>query len=132
MENWKWGEVHHAFYQHSPFGNGSKLLKLIFEIMEDGGGSESTINVSDFVFDKSNGYMQRHGPTFRQIIHMSREGTQHLFMNSTGQSGNVLSTHYKDAANLFAKGEFTELLMGYQKSSADEITLPLTSASENK
>ena len=118
MRKWTWGGVHYANYQHKPFSS-DKLLKHLFDQNSKGGGSADTINVADSVFDKTDGYKQTFGPTFRQIIKMSPSGDTHQFVNSTGQSGNIVSRHYSDANRLFSQGMYADF-------STTKLTMPLS------
>jgi penicillin amidase len=100
LDDWQWGELHHTSYDHQPFSN-IKLLDQIFARKVSNGGGDNTVNVSGAQFEETIGYRQTFGAGFRQIIAMGHQGateqpTTHLLMNSTGQSGNVLSEHYDD------------------------------------
>lgn len=109
LDDWEWGEVHFTAYDHQPF-SGMKLLDGIFERKIDNGGGANTVNVSGASFEESVGYLQTFGAAFRQIISLGYEGIEakntHLLMNSTGQSGNVVSEHYDDMVVPFRDVEF--------------------------
>lgn len=95
LSEWSWGDIHGTAYHHLPFSR-MKLLDEIFERKISNGGDNNTVNVSSSSFDQSEGYLQTFGAGFRQIIGLNGQQTKHLLMNSTGQSGNVLSSHYDD------------------------------------
>lgn len=122
MKQWKWGNVHFASYRHYPFSN-VRFLKHIFEQNADGGGSADTINVANSIFDRTDGYKQTVGPTFRQVIQMGPAPSTHFFVNSTGQSGNIFSRNYSDANHLFTRGEYLEFLTAEQVASGSAIVL---------
>jgi penicillin amidase len=107
-DDWQWGEVHHTSYDHHPFSD-IKVLDTIFQRRVANGGSGNTVNVASSSFDKSVGYVQRFGAGFRQIVGLSDDQTSHLMMNSTGQSGNVLSEHYDDMVVPFRDLEFISM-----------------------
>lgn len=106
MDNWRWGKVQQAVYIHQPFSN-AKMLDAIFERRVDSGGAANTINVAGSVFKEGEGYKKYMGAGFRQIIELS-DPTRHLYMNSTGQSGQVASIHYDDMIEGFSEGRYEE------------------------
>ncbi|WP_196137569.1 penicillin acylase family protein [Aliikangiella sp. G2MR2-5] len=107
IDDWAWGSVHLTLYEHMPFSN-IKVLDSIFERRISNGGSPNSINVADIQFDESEGYLQKFGAGFRQIIELHNGASKHFFSNSTGQSGQVSSEHYDDMVELFNQVEFTQ------------------------
>jgi penicillin amidase len=107
-ENWRWGEIHHTLYAHRPLSN-AKGLSWLFERRVESGGSPDSIAVSTSVFSDANGYVGAVGPSSRQLIELGPHGNEHLYMNSTGQSGNLMSPHYSDMVGPFARGEYYSL-----------------------
>ena len=108
MESWRWGEIHHTVYEHLPFSR-INLLASLFERKIPSGGSPDTINVANAVYDKSDGYSQTFSAGFRQAIQIDGASTRHVYMNSTGQSGNVMSPHYDDMIKPFRDIQFRAL-----------------------
>ncbi len=100
MDSWHWGEVHETVYEHTPFSS-LKFPARIFERRISSGGSPDTINVANAVYNESEGYEQNFSAGFRQIIQMNNSSVSHWYMNSTGQSGNVLASHYDDMIKPF-------------------------------
>jgi len=100
MDSWRWGDIHHTFYAHMPFSN-VKWLASIFERKVPNGGSPDTINIANAIYKRAEGYDQTLSAGFRQIIQVNGPSTRHLYLNSTGQSGNVLSSHYDDMVKPF-------------------------------
>lgn len=95
MASWRWGEIQTTTYGHTPFSQWKPLAKL-FERRVGNGGSDNSINVASSSFNYADGYLQKFGAGFRQIIAIKGDRTEHFYMNSTGQSGNVMSPHYDD------------------------------------
>jgi penicillin amidase len=95
MSGWTWGKIHTTRYEHTPF-SASNLLRRIFDRNVGNGGAPNSVNVASAVLEDSVGYVQSFGAGFRQIISLGPASAQHLYMNSTGQSGNVMSKHYDD------------------------------------
>ena len=108
MDSWRWGDIHQTVYEHTPF-SGINSLASIFERRVPSGGSPDTINVANAVYDESVGYEQTFGPGFRQIIQIKEASVHHVYMNSTGQSGNVLDKHYDDMVKPFRDAHYYAL-----------------------
>ena len=126
MDAWTWGRLQQARYAHLPFSK-VRGLDHLFEQRSGGGGSPDTINVASGRFVVSEGYVQTFGASFRQIMQMGGSHPQHLYMNSTGQSGNVLSEHYADMVGAFA-GAQLEALPGAGVPATQVLTPPVTAA----
>ena len=107
MEKWEWGKVHTAVYSHTPFSE-INILRPIFERRIASGGGPNTINVAGATFSGSDGYEQHFGPGFRQIMGLGNDVHYHLFMNSTGQSGNLFSKNYDDMIEPFRDVKYLE------------------------
>jgi len=126
LSEWQWGEINRTAYKHQPFSH-QKLLDVIFERKIGNGGSANTVNVAVSSFDQSEGYLQTFGAGFRQLIGMGQDKTSHMIMNSTGQSGNVLSPHYSDMVEQFRDVEFISI----DNVLSSEKTIRLTPVNEN-
>ncbi|HLM58375.1 MAG TPA: penicillin acylase family protein [Pyrinomonadaceae bacterium] len=107
-DSWRWGDIHRTFYQHTPFSEVT-WLSSVFERKVPSGGSPDTINVANAVYERAVGYDQTFSAGFRQIVQVGGPSTRHLYMNSTGQSGNVLSAHYDDMVRPFRDVQFRVL-----------------------
>lgn len=108
-KQWRWGDVHYTLYSHTPF---SKITALapFFERRISSGGSPNTIDVGSAHYKESDGYEQTFGSGFRQIMQSDQGGTMHdVLMNSTGQSGNVLSRHYADMVTPFRDVKYFDM-----------------------
>ncbi|MES2316848.1 MAG: penicillin acylase family protein [Pseudomonadota bacterium] len=120
MDNWAWGEVHTTYFKHMPFSE-VKLLEMLFTRKLASGGAPGTINAANASFQQSKGYVQNFGAAFRQVI---QPGTgRHLYINSTGQSGHPLSSHYADMVGPFGRGNYYNLDPG---TAAPATTLTLS------
>ena len=109
INNWQWGQIQNTVYAHEPFSRFKHIDKL-FERTISNGGSSHTINVSGSSFDKDEGYQQRFGAGFRQIMDFSLGEPIHLFMNSTGQSGQVGSNNYDDMVEDFRNVDYIKFV----------------------
>ncbi|UAA37221.1 penicillin acylase family protein [Paraneptunicella aestuarii] len=108
FSNWNWGNLHFTLYKHTPFSD-FRFLDMVFGRQLENGGSSNTVNVANARWLEGEGYQQTFGATFRQIMQMGDGDIRHLYMNSTGQSGHVLSKHYSDMVKPFNRVEFFEL-----------------------
>lgn len=108
MNNWQWGNLHSSYYQHRLF-SGVRFLDNIFSTRIANGGSPDAINVADMHFDLSKGYDQTLGASFRMIVDVKSEKISTRYINSTGQSGNIMSEHYRDSVQPFNEFIFNEI-----------------------
>jgi penicillin amidase len=108
MRSWSWGKVHETLYRHVPFSQ-TNLLRGFFERRVGNGGSPDSINVASYSFNKSGGYVQDFGAGVRQLLQLGPAGIEHLYMNSTGQSGNVMSSNYDDMIERFRNVDYLSL-----------------------
>ncbi|MBR9854121.1 MAG: penicillin acylase family protein [Algicola sp.] len=110
---WTWGKVH-TLEHHHPFGQVEWLRKYFnvgpFPIV----GTREVINNLAFPYDDSGFYKVNSGPSTRRIIDFS-DIENSISILPTGQSGNPLSKHYKDQAEMYVKGEFRKMMMNKQE-----------------
>jgi penicillin amidase len=120
MQAWRWGDVQSAFYEHNPFSF-IKPFNTFFERKVGTPGSTDTVNVAYSRFSHSEGYLKHTGAGFRQIIQMGQGTNVYSYMNSTGQSGNVMSAHYADMLIPFEQGQYYRMTLkstGIEKDSS--------------
>ena len=68
-------------------------------------GSNEVVDKEGFVYNEKGIYPVISGPALRFLIDFA--DTDHaLSVIPTGQSGNVLSSHYKDQAQMFVQGKY--------------------------
>lgn len=129
MTNWAWGSMQSTLYGHVPFSQ-SKALSRIFERRIDSGGSPNSINVAASSYAGSEGYLQTFGPGFRQIFALNADQVTHVYMNSTGQSGNLFSAHYDDMIEPFSAVRYNTLEASYNRRRSRPVT-PSNPANRN-
>lgn len=122
MDSWRWGDIHRTFYAHMPFSS-VRWLASVFERKLPNGGSPDTINVANAIYKRAEGYDQTLSAGFRQIIQVGGPSTRHMYMNSTGQSGNVLSAHYDDMVEPFRDVQYRVLDGGAAIGSRADLTI---------
>ena len=108
MQSWGWGTMQATVYEHVPFSQ-SKALAKIFERRIGNGGSANSVSVAASKYAGSEGYLQSFGAGFRQVFSLQPKAIQHVYMNSTGQSGNIFSPHYDDMVEPFRNVEYYPL-----------------------
>ncbi len=110
IDGWAWGEAHYAYSDHEVLGRVPGLGPL-FEVRLANGGARNTVNAAGFTIrDEEKPFAQNHGPAYRAIYDLDPLG-QSLFIQNTGQSGNPLSSHYRDFAEMWRDGKYVPLLM---------------------
>ncbi len=114
VKEWQWGKIHTVTHKHIFTGEFSLLDKFInigpFPI----GGDGTTLFNTEYPFYEPIGNYPRFdhkpyddilGPSMRYIFDFSNPDEFYLIL-TTGQSGNVMSDHYKDMSQIWLKGEY--------------------------
>ena len=104
---WRWGEVHVAIAEHRPFAR--TPLAPIFNLSGAAPGSMYAVNAFSFgPLDDDRPFASTHGPGFRAIYDLA-DLDRSLFMQSTGQSGNILSPWYGSFEPGWREGEYVAI-----------------------
>jgi penicillin amidase len=110
---WTWNKVHVLEYQH-PLGKVDALRKFFnvgpFEVS----GSNEVINNQMFDYTDDAKYAVSGGPSTRRIIDFSDIENSWSIL-PTGQSGNPLSAHYKDQAEMYNAGKFRKMKLNKEE-----------------
>jgi penicillin amidase len=103
IENWNWGKLHFVNLPHQ-LGK-VKLLALILNSgKKEVGGSFNTVDKAEFDAVKEE-FIVTTAPALRQIVDFS-DLSNSQFIYAGGQSGNRLSSHYKDQFNLWTENRY--------------------------
>jgi penicillin amidase len=106
---WTWGGAHIARSFHRPYGS-VPLLSRLFNLEVRSPGGMDTINVSGYAYDEDSAtYVGESGPSFRAIYDLA-DPDGSVFVLSAGQSGDPLSSHYRDMARPWAEGRYLPLV----------------------
>ena len=105
---WRWDKVHITQYPHNPFGEVA-YLNPIFSRSIGNGGDRYTVNVAPVTL--ANPYDQTHAPGYRHIVDLA-DLQASRFIQTTGQSGNVLSPHYADLIELHRDVQYLPMAFG--------------------
>ena len=100
-----WGEAHRAQGIHRPFGV-VPVIGRWFNIEPATPGDAYTIDVGHYTIrDAALPFGNRHAPSLRAVYDLA-DLDRSVYMQSTGQSGNVLSPWYANMAERWAKVEY--------------------------
>ena len=107
IKRWHWKKVHKIEFQH-PIGK-VKLFSKFFNVGSFSiAGTNEVINNQLFIYTDDAEIQVKGGPSTRRIIDFSDIENSWSVL-PTGQSGNPMSKHYNDQADLFVKGKFRKM-----------------------
>jgi penicillin amidase len=107
VKSWTWNKVHTVEHQH-PLGK-VNALKPFFNVGPFPiSGSVEVINNLFFDYTNEGVYPVKGGPSTRRIIDFSDIENSWSIL-PTGQSGNPMSPHYKDQAEMYITGKFRKM-----------------------
>ena len=116
VEDWKWGKLHTLTLYH-PFGKSSALMGYFMNIgPHPMGGSLATVNPQPYKLTAPwEGY---HGASLRYIIDFGdRKNSRRVI--PAGISGNFMSPHYDDQAELWRTGKYRPFVLDRESIDAD-------------
>ncbi|MGE5680509.1 MAG: penicillin acylase family protein [Bacillota bacterium] len=102
-QEWQWGKLHTVTMKHPFHGRLGILDKYIDIGPYSIGGSGTTVFNTEYSFN--NPYEMNLGPSMRFLYDFAQPGEFYLIL-TTGQSGNVLSDHYKDMVEMWLTGKY--------------------------
>ena len=125
VTSWTWNKVHTSEHQH-PLGK-VNALKPFFNVGPfEVSGSVEVINNLFFDYTEDGQYLVKGGPSTRRIIDFSDIENSWSIL-PTGQSGNPMSSHYKDQAEMYNTGKFRKMKLNKAeivKSSTKLVFIP--------
>ena len=120
MDDWHWGEAHAVHMQSRILGK-VPAVGSWFEVNMPTGGEKETVKAGGFdVADPERPFAQNHGAGYRAVYDLA-EPENSVFVISTGQSGNPLSSHYEDYAEPWRDGEYLPMLTERAKVEEDAL-----------
>jgi penicillin amidase len=109
MSKWNWSRVH-TLEHHHPLGTVKPLDKL-FNVGPFGvKGGNQVINNIDFQFSRDGIYKATYGPAIRILLDFA-DIENSISVLPTGESGNFMSKHYSDQAEIYNLGQFRKQVM---------------------
>jgi penicillin amidase len=107
---WTWGEAHPAIAENRLLGAVPGIARFA-NLSAPRGGDGSSINVASYWVDEdASAFESVWGPGYRALYDLSNLDASRAVIN-TGESGHVLSEHYRDLHPLWARGEYVSLTM---------------------
>jgi len=125
VTTWKWERVHTVEHKH-PLGEVAAFRPYFNVGPFPVNGTNEVINNQLFTKTADAKFEVHAGPSTRRIIDFSDVENAKAIL-PTGQSGNVMSPHYKDQAQLFLAGKFVKMLLNEVEIKASENKLVLQS-----
>jgi penicillin amidase len=116
VDDWKWGDLHTLTLYH-PFGKSSSLMGYFMNIGPNPmGGSMATVNPQPYKLSQPwEGY---HGASLRYIIDFANRKNSRRVIPA-GISGNFMSPHYDDQAELWRTGKYRPFVLDRKSVEAD-------------
>ena len=111
--SWTWGKVHTLEHQH-PMGKVATLRKFFNVGPFQVSGTNEVINNQIFSYNENGEYNVIAGPSTRRIIDFSDIENSWSIL-PTGQSGNPMSKHYNDQAEMYNAGKFRKMKLNKQE-----------------
>lgn len=106
---WTWGGLHEGVALHPLLGD-VPILGGLFNVRVPRGGDASSPNVGAYIWNDDAPFENGWGPGLRAIYDLSTRDRA-LGILSTGQSGHVMSPHYRDMVAPWQHGELLTLSM---------------------
>jgi penicillin G amidase len=120
---WRWGAAHIAQAEHRPFSRVPVLARW-FELRTPVGGDTFTVNVSRVLLraDVATGarYQSDHAPSLRALYDLG-DRSQSRVMHSSGQSGLVFASGYRDFLQPWAAVQYLPLWPGADAAAAGGV-----------
>ena len=116
VDDWKWGDLHTLTLYH-PFGKSSSLMGYFMNIGPNPmGGSMATVNPQPYKLAKP--WEVYHGASLRYIIDFANRKNSRRVIPA-GISGNFMSPHYDDQAELWRTGKYRPFVLDRKSVQAD-------------
>jgi Protein related to penicillin acylase len=122
IDGWRWGKAHKAIGAHRPFANVEWLAPLFNVEIEHGGGPFTLDRGATEIWSDASPYANTHGSSYRGIFDLADLDAS-TYIQTTGQSGNVFSRHYRDFAERWARVEGITIPAGGPSEPAGRWTL---------
>jgi penicillin amidase len=103
----RWGPAHLAIGQHAALGS-VPLIGALFNVEVPSPGGDYTLDRGIVDFRSDQPFANRSAASYRAIYEFA-DLDRSLYMQSTGQSGNPLSPHYRAFAERWAKVAYIEI-----------------------
>jgi penicillin amidase len=107
---WSWGQAHRARSRHFPMTR-VPLLRDWFDLTVESDGGTNTVNVGAYAIgDDEAPFESQHAAGYRAVYDLGRPEASRFLVNG-GESGHVLSAHYRDWVHPWQRGELVPMVM---------------------
>jgi len=121
VHEWQWGKVHTLTHVH-PIGREEPLDKIFNVGPFAKAGGNDVIDKEGFKYNESGIFNIVDGPAMRILVDFA--DTDHaLSIIPTGQSGNIMSSHYSDQARMFNNGEYRIMNINKKELKSDKVLI---------
>ncbi len=117
IKDWQWGKIHKVKFKHAFSGISSLLDKYIDIGPYEIGGDGTTIFNTEYAFSEGikefpafdhEPFENDLGPSMRYIFDFAKPDEFYAIL-PTGQSGNVMSDHYRDMTEMWREGKYIKV-----------------------
>lgn len=113
ISKWQWGEVHQLEHVH-PIGRKEPFDKIFNVGPFPKSGSLEVVDKEGFVYSDKATYTIKSGPAMRCLLDFATPDSA-IGIIPTGQSGNIMSPHYSDQAQMFVDGKYRQHIISKDK-----------------
>ena len=115
--SWAWGRLHHAFFEHALSFRGEAIGRFAPDVGPfPHGGSASTPMHTGY---RTTDFRTIMGASVRMVMDVGN-WDESMWINAPGQSGDPRSSHYRDLAAIWARGDYVPML--YSKEAVSKVT----------
>jgi penicillin amidase len=105
MTRWRWGDEHVMRNAHQVFDQ-MPLLRNVFDILIPADGGDDTVNRAAYpAGGNGSGFPDLHGASYRAVYDLA-DPARSQFIIATGQSGSILSPHWRDMLQRWRNGGY--------------------------
>jgi len=121
INNWQWGKVHTLTHVH-PIGRKAPFDKVFNVGPFEKSGSNEVIDKEAFDYNGQGVYPVKSGPAMRLLLDFAK-AQDALSIIPTGQSGNIMSPHYADQAEMFIDGQYKTIYLNAGQFKSKEVLI---------
>jgi penicillin G amidase len=133
ITEWQWGKLHTVTHKH-PFSGQFPLIDKYIDIgpFPIGGDGTTIFNTEYPFYDAVKNYPEFNhtpfedvlGPSMRYIFDFSKPDEFYLIL-TTGESGNVMSKHYRDMTKMWLRGNYMKIRTDEKSIRRNKISLEI-------
>ncbi len=109
LQKWQWGQVHQLEHIH-PIGRKKPFDKIFNVGPFPKSGSLEVVDKEGFVYSDKASITIKSGPAMRCLLDFAKVDSS-IAIIPTGQSGNIMSPHYSDQAQMFVDGKYRQQII---------------------